>query len=65
MALLEKHLVIEFDKDIEDYRRLVDPLGIKVLLEGDYYHDKIGAQIEGYLLALEDLGYKVILTEIY
>jgi len=38
-----------------EFKRLVNDDG-EVLLEGDYYHNKIDNMINGYLKALEDNG---------
>lgn len=40
----------------EEEKALVDVDTGKVLLQGDYYHDKIDYKIDGYLLALFHKG---------
>ena len=36
------------------FKRLIRKDHNKILLAGDYYHDKISERIDGYLLALSD-----------
>lgn len=43
----------------EDERALVDANTERVLLVGDYYHDKISEKMDGYIQAYQDLGYEV------
>ncbi len=38
----------------EEERALVDLDSKKIILKGDYYHDKIDDKIDGYLQALKD-----------
>jgi hypothetical protein len=47
------NLIIYINEHFEDERALFDLDNNKILLMGDYYHDKIDAKIEGYLLALD------------
>ncbi|MEC0031125.1 hypothetical protein CON01_00810 [Bacillus thuringiensis] len=46
-------LVIYVNENFEEEKALFDLEKKEVLLQGDYYHDKIDAKIEGYLLALD------------
>jgi hypothetical protein len=48
------NLIIYVNDSFEDERALFDLDNNKVLVMGDYYHDKIDEKIEGYLQALED-----------
>ena len=45
------NLVIYINETYEEEQALYDIDNQKVLLKGDYYHDKISAKISGYLLA--------------
>ena len=73
MSRLEKKLIIETSQ-IEDgffivyHKKLIDELNGKVLLEGnveDYlYEENINSKIDGYLSALNDLGYDVTTREV-
>ncbi len=49
-------LIIYTNDHYEEEKALVDLVDKKVILKGDYYHDKISHQIEGYLKALRDYG---------
>lgn len=49
-------LIIYGNKHYEEEKALVDLDKKKVLLKGDYYHDKIDEKIEGYLQALFDFN---------
>lgn len=44
-------LVIYVNETFEEEQALYDADKKKVILKGDYYHDKISAKIEGYLFA--------------
>lgn len=48
------NLIIYVNGIFEDEKALFDLDNNKVILHGDYYHDKIDEQIEGYLQALKD-----------
>jgi len=48
------NLIIYVNKHYEEEQALVDLDNKSILLKGDYYHDKIGNLIEGYLSALRD-----------
>lgn len=50
------NLVVYINDNFEDERALFDLDKMKVILMGDYYHDKIDDRIEGYLEALKDNG---------
>ena len=73
MSRLERKLIIEISQ-IEDgffiiyHKKLIDELNGKVLLEGnveDYlYEENINSKIDGYLSALNDLGYDVTTREV-
>ena len=73
MSRLEKKLIIETSQ-IEDgffiiyHKKLIDELNGKVLLEGNIedflYEENIDSKIDGYLSALNDLGYDVTTREI-
>jgi DNA-binding LacI/PurR family transcriptional regulator len=47
-------LIKYVNKHYEEERALVDLDSKEIILQGDYYHDKIDEKIEGYLKALED-----------
>ncbi len=47
-------LIIYVNDHFEEEKALFDLDENKTLLIGDYYHDKIGGKIEGYLEALKD-----------
>jgi DNA-binding LacI/PurR family transcriptional regulator len=47
-------LIIYVNEKFEDERALFDLDKKKIILKGDYYHDKISEKIEGYLKALKD-----------
>lgn len=73
MSRLEKKLIIEISQVKEGFfivyhKKLIDELNGKVLLEGnvdDYiYEESIDSKIDGYLLALNDLGYDVTIQEV-
>ena len=73
MSRLEKELIIEISQVKEGFfivyhKKLIDELNGKVLLEGnvdDYiYEESIDSKIDGYLLALNDLGYDVTIQEV-
>ena len=73
MSRLERKLIIEISQ-IEDgffiiyHKKLIDELNGKVLLEGnveDYlYEENINSKIDGYLSALNSLGYDVTTREV-
>lgn len=46
-------LIVYGNETYEEEKALVDVSTGKVLLQGDWYHDKIDSQIEGYLKALK------------
>ena len=73
MSRLEKKLIIETSQIKEGFfivyhKKLIDELNGKVLLEGnvgDYlYEENINSKIDGYLSALNDLGYDVTTREV-
>lgn len=47
------NLVIYTNETFEEEQALYDVTNKKVLLKGDYYHDKIRSKISGYLFAKE------------
>lgn len=47
-------LIVYGNKTYEEEKALVDVSTGKVLLQGDWYHDKIDSKIEGYLEALKN-----------
>jgi len=49
-------LVIYVNEDFEEERALFDLESKKVIVSGDYYHNKINERIEGYLQALNDFN---------
>lgn len=49
-------LVIYVNEHAEDERALFDKNEGKIIMKGDYYHDKIDQRIEGYLEALSDFS---------
>ena len=49
-------LVIYVNDNFEEEKALFDKNEKKVILLGDYYHDKIDERIEGYLEALRDFN---------
>jgi hypothetical protein len=51
------NLVIFENATYEEEKALVNLDTDTVIMQGDYYHDKIDYKIEGYLEALKDLGY--------
>ena len=74
MSRLERKLIIETSQ-IEDgffivyHKKLIDELNGKVLLEGNViedflYEENIDSKIDGYLSALNDLGYDVTTREV-
>lgn len=46
----------------EDEAALYSKTYDKIILRGDYYHDKIEEKIEGFLLGLQYAGFDVIST---
>lgn len=48
------NLIIYINDHFEEERALFDLDSKKVILNGDYYHDKIDDKIEGYIMALKD-----------
>lgn len=73
MSRLEKKLIIETSQNEEGFfivyhKKLIDELNGKVLLEGNVrdflYEENINSKIDGYLLALSDLGYDVKTIEV-
>lgn len=48
------NLMIYINGHYEEEKALVDLDTEKVIIKGDYYHDKIDYRIEGYIAALED-----------
>ena len=73
MSRLEKKLIIETSQIEEGFfiiyhKKLIDELNGKVLLEGNIedflYEENIDSKIDGYLLALNDLGYDVTTREV-
>lgn len=49
-------LIIYVNDNFEEEKALFDKKENKVILLGDYYHDKIDEKIEGYLEALKDFN---------
>ena len=73
MSRLEKKLIIEISQNEEGFfiiyhKKLIDELNGKVLLEGNIedflYEENIDSKIDGYLSALNDLGYDVTTREV-
>lgn len=73
MSRLEKKLIIEISQVEEGFfivyhKKLIDELNGKVLLEGNIkdflYEENIDSKIDGYLSALNDLGYDVTTREV-
>ena len=73
MSRLERKLIIETSQNEEGFfiiyhKKLIDELNGKVLLEGsvEYFFDEenINSKIDGYLSALNDLGYDVTTREV-
>ena len=73
MSRLEKKLIIETSQIKEGFfivyhKKLIDELNGKVLLEGNIedflYEENIDSKIDGYLSALNDLGYDVTTREV-
>ena len=73
MSRLEKKLIIEISQSEEGFfiiyhKKLIDELNGKVLLEGNIedflYEENIDSKIDGYLSALNDLGYDVTTREV-
>ena len=73
MSRLEKKLIIEISQIEEGFfivyhKKLIDELNGKVLLEGNIedfiYEENINSKIDGYLSALNDLGYDVTTREV-
>ena len=74
MSRLEKKLIIETIQNGEGFfiiyhKKLIDELNGKVLLEGNIiedflYEENIDSKIDGYLSALNDLGYDVTTSEV-
>ena len=73
MLRLEKKLIIEISQIKEGFfivyhKKLIDELNGKVLLEGNVgdflYEENIDSKIDGYLSALNDLGYDVTTREV-
>lgn len=73
MSRLKRKLIIEISQIEEGFfiiyhKKLIDELNGKVLLEGnveDYlYEENINSKIDGYLSALNDLGYDVETREV-
>lgn len=49
-------LIIYVNSNFEEEKALFDREENKVILLGDYYHNKIDEMIEGYLKALKDFN---------
>lgn len=73
MSRLERKLIIETSQIEEGFfivyhKKLIDELNGKVLLEGNVgdflYEENINSKIDGYLSALNDLGYDVTTREV-
>ena len=73
MSRLEKKLIIETSQIEEGFfivyhKKIIDELNGKVLLEGNVgdflYEENINSKIDGYLSALNDLGYDVKTIEV-
>ena len=74
MSRLEKKLIIEISQNEDGFfiiyhKKLIDELNGKVLLEGNIiedflYEENIDSKIDGYLSALNDLGYDVTTREV-
>ena len=73
MSRLEKKLIIEISQIKEGFfivyhKKLIDELNGKVLLEGNVgdflCEENIDSKIDGYLSALNDLGYDVTTREV-
>lgn len=57
--MITKNFTKIMNKYCEDEMILLDNDTGKVLLQGDYYHNKIDIYIDGYIHGLEAAGYKV------
>ncbi len=73
MSRLERKLIIEISQIEEGFfivchKKLIDELNGKVLLEGNFEdcfdEENINSKIDGYLSALNDLGYDVATREV-
>ena len=73
MSRLEKKLIIETSQNEDGFfiiyhKKLIDELNGKVLLEGNFDdcfdEENINLKIDGYLSALNDLGYDVTTREV-
>lgn len=54
-------IIIETCSQCGEYKRLI--VNNEVVLEGDYYHDKIDDKIKGFVCALKYLGYDFNMLE--
>ncbi len=73
MSRLQRKLIIEISQIKEGFfivyhKKLIDELNGKVILEGNVedclYEENIDSKIDGYLSALNDLGYDVTTREV-
>lgn len=58
---MENHIPSIFtiitDSEFEESKKLVDAETGEIVLEGDYYHDHIENQIDGFLHCMDYFGY--------
>lgn len=58
---MENHIPSIFtiitDSEFEESKKLVDAETGEIVLEGDYYHDHIENQIDGFLQCMDYFGY--------
>lgn len=64
---MENHIPSVFtiitDSEFEESKKLVDAETGEIVLEGDYYHDKIDEQIVGFLHCMDFFGYPYTLEK--
>lgn len=56
-------LIIFINSTMEDEQALVNSENNEILLKGDYYHDKIDAQIQGFIEGLKFAEVDFIIEE--
>lgn len=63
--MIKKNFLTIINIHFEDEALLIDLDTNKVVMQGDYYHNKIFGKIDGFFKRLEYTGYKVNISTEY
>lgn len=63
--MIEKNFLTIINLNFEEEAMLIDLDTNKLVMQGDYYHNKILDKIDGFVKGLEYAGYKVNISTEY